>query len=195
MRRTSQIIPPEVLLEAYSRGIFPMASPLTGRVEWYQADPRGIIDLERFHIPCRLRRSLRQNPFEIRIDSSFDEVIAACADRDDTWISRAIRNSYQGLHRAGYAHSVESWRDGSLQGGLYGVAIQGAFFGESMFHRTDNASKAALIALSGHLRSRGFQLLDTQMVTPLTAQFGAELISAAEYQIRLKKALHSDCQF
>lgn len=194
-RPAEPIIPVEVLLRAYCSGVFPMANSATGKINWYSADPRGIINLDEFHIPGRLRRSLRSQPFEIRIDTAFEEVVRGCADRSDTWISPAIRRSYENLHRAGFAHSVESWREDRLEGGLYGVAFRGAFFGESMFHDASDASKAALIALVERLRTRGYRLLDTQMVTPLTDQFGATTISERKYQERLRDALGVECEF
>jgi leucyl/phenylalanyl-tRNA---protein transferase len=189
------LIPPELLLRAYSAGFFPMADSNTGEIGWHCWDVRGIFDLEAFHIPSRLQRELRKRPFEIRIDTAFNAVITGCADREDTWISDVIRESYRQLFDLGFAHSVEAWRDGALCGGLYGVAIRGAFFGESMFHVAPNASKAALIALVNRLRARRFRLLDTQMVTSLTEQFGAHYIPFTEYQSRLAYAMKYDCVF
>ncbi|HET6384547.1 MAG TPA: leucyl/phenylalanyl-tRNA--protein transferase [Armatimonadota bacterium] len=195
------IISAETLLRGYRQGVFPMGDCETGRIGWYTGVVvgfrlrRGIIPLDEFHTPGRLRRELRKHPFDIRVDTAFSEVIARCQDRPDTWITKTIQRSYERLHEMGHAHSVEAWRDDELEGGLYGVAIGGAFFGESMFYRADNASKAALIALVDRLRSRGFALLDTQMLTPLTAQFGARYIEYEEYLIRLEKAIEMPCEF
>ena len=189
------LIPPQVLVAAYCQGLFPMASSREGRIEWYTADPRGVIDLDRFHVPSRLRRWLRRHPFEMTVNHCFEEVVRACADRDETWISEAMIRSYVRLHEVGFAHSVEAWSEGELAGGLYGVAIRGAFFGESMFHRVPNASKAALVYLVRRLRERGYRLLDTQMVTPLMRQFGATEIPRQEYMHRLAEALTHECRF
>ena len=178
-------------MAAYRQAIFPMALE-DGEIGWFSPDPRGILPLDAFHVPARLARSLRREPFEIRIDHDFARVMRACAAREDedgTWISREIIDCYVALHEAGFAHSVEAWRDGELAGGLYGVHLGGAFFGESMFHRVTNASKAALVALVDRLRARGFVLLDTQWVTPHLQQFGAVEISRTDYIHRLEAAL------
>ncbi|NCO36804.1 MAG: leucyl/phenylalanyl-tRNA--protein transferase [Armatimonadetes bacterium] len=189
------MIPPDILLEAYFRGAFPMADSRDGEIAWYTADPRGVIPLNEFHIPERLRRDLRRRPFEVTVNHCFETVMRSCGDRPDTWISEEMVESYAELHRLGYAHSVESWMDGSLVGGLYGVSIRGAFFGESMFHRVPNASKAALVFLLQRLRERSYRLLDTQMVTPIMRQFGAQEISSTEYVRRLAESLRTDCHF
>lgn len=189
------MIPPEVLLNAYCHGIFPMADSREGEVGWFTADPRGVVDLDSFHVPARLRRELRKHPFDHTVDSRFEEVMRCCAEREDTWISDEMIASYVALHRAGFAHSVESWREGELVGGLYGVSFRAAFFGESMFHRTANASKAALVFLVNRLKERGYLLLDSQMTTPLMAQFGARLIPQEEYLERLRLALEVECEF
>jgi leucyl/phenylalanyl-tRNA--protein transferase len=166
-----------------------------GAIRWFSPDPRGVIPLESFHVPARLARVVRRGAFEIRIDTAFAAVIRACAeaerDRDDpgTWISAEIVDSYVALHDLGFAHSVEAWRAGRLAGGLYGVALGGAFFGESMFHRETDASKIALVALVDRLRACGYVLLDTQWVTPHLEQFGAVEIPRAEYLRRLHAAL------
>lgn len=181
----------EALLSAYASGWFPMAVG-AGEIRWYSPDPRGIIPLDTFHVSRRLARSLRQQRFEIRINTSFREVIQACADREDSdgdWIDEEIIESYCALHDQGFAHSVETWQGGMLAGGLYGVAIGGAFFGESMFHRVSDASKAALAALVERLRARGYTLLDTQWVTDHLAQFGATEIPRRRYLRLLDEAL------
>lgn len=171
-----------------------MATP-EGEIAWFSPDPRGILPLEEFHTPHGLARRLRKNPFEIRFDTAFAEVMRGCAGREETWINREITESYHALHRLGYAHSVEAWREERLVGGLYGVALGGAFFGESMFHRETDASKIALHALVRHLCARGFSLLDTQWNTPHLATFGAREIPRREYLRRLKTALASACDF
>ena len=191
------MIPIDALLNAYASGWFPMAIA-PGEIRWYSPDPRGIFPLDRFHVPSRLARALRAHPFEIRIDTSFRAVIEACADRTDAdgnWIDREIIESYCSLHERGFAHSVEAWRDGQLAGGLYGVALGGAFFGESMFHHVRDASKAALIALVGRLRERGFTLLDTQWVTDHLVQFGAVEITKRRYLRLLDEALTRSVSF
>jgi leucyl/phenylalanyl-tRNA--protein transferase len=180
-RKPPEQIPPEVLLEAYSRGAFPMADERTGRIQWCTADPRAILPLDPLHVPRRLVRALRKREFAFSRDEEFETVIRACADRDSTWISEGIVASYRNLHRLGFAHSVEVWEGGELVGGLYGVQLRGAFFGESMFNRTPDASKAALIHLAQHLRARGIELLEVQMVTSLTALFAPRLVPQDEY--------------
>jgi leucyl/phenylalanyl-tRNA--protein transferase len=177
-----------VLLGAYAQGVFPMADE--GELTWFSPILRGVIPLdERFHIPHGLRRALKRGPFEVRWDSSFRETMKGCAERERTWIDATILESYCLLHRLGYAHSVECHDADGLQGGLYGVALGRAFFGESMFSRKTDASKIALVALVEELRARGFELLDTQWMTTHLKTFGGEEISRDEYQRRLKRAL------
>jgi leucyl/phenylalanyl-tRNA---protein transferase len=191
------MIAADALLSAYTSGWFPMAVA-PGDIRWYSPDPRGIIPLDTFRVSRRLARSLRQHQFEIRVNTSFRAVIEACADRenaDGDWIDGEIIESYCALHERGFAHSVESWRDGVLAGGLYGVAIGGAFFGESMFHRENDASKAALAALVDRLRGRAYTLLDTQWVTEHLAQFGATEIPRRRYLRMLDEALAVDAAF
>ena len=185
------------LLNAYCRGIFPMAVNKRGDIGWFSPDPRAIIPLdERFHVPHGLRRVLKKNPFEITVDREFEAVMRACGKRHEgTWISEAIVESYCNLHRLGYAHSIEARLDGKLAGGLYGVHIGGAFFGESMFHRVTDASKVSLVALVERLRAGGFTLLDTQWTTPHLAQFGTMEIPRRDYLRQLKKAVALDCKF
>jgi leucyl/phenylalanyl-tRNA--protein transferase len=182
------MIPPELLLQGYRFGIFPMAMG-DGSIEWFSPDPRAILPLEGFHVPHGLRRVAARNIFEIRIDQCFPDVIRACAKRKDTWINREIIESYEHLHEVGYAHSIETWQEDKLVGGLYGVAIGGAFFGESMFHRKTDASKIALLALVEHLRAHKFVLLDTQWVTPHLLQFGAVEIPRSRYVKLLERAV------
>jgi leucyl/phenylalanyl-tRNA---protein transferase len=193
--RPRQSIDPELLVRAYALGWFPMGTGRRGRIEWFSPDPRGILPLDTFHAPSRLKRVVGQGRFEIRIDTAFEAVMRSCAARDETWITEDILSSYVELHRLGHGHSVETWQDDVLVGGLYGVAIGGAFFGESMFHTVTDASKVALVALVDRLRARGFALLDTQWVTPHLVQFGAIEIPRAEYLERLAIALSLECRF
>jgi leucyl/phenylalanyl-tRNA--protein transferase len=182
------MISPELLLQGYRLGVFPMGMT-DGTLEWFSPDPRAILPLDKFHVPHALRRKVEKKLFEIRINSRFGEVIRACAKREDTWITSEIIKSYERLHELGYAHSVETWLDRKLAGGLYGVAIGGAFFGESMFHRVTDASKVALVALAAQLRARKFVLLDTQWVTPHLKQFGVTEISRVHYLRLLTRAV------
>lgn len=191
------MIDPALLVRAYREGIFPMGLE-DGDIGWFSPDPRGIVPLDTFHIPSRLARVLRRGVFEVRIDASFERVMRACAQREDdegTWITEEIIDSYVGLHRLGMAHSVETWRGGALVGGLYGVHLGGAFFGESMFHRVTDASKVALAALVDRMTRRGFLLLDVQWVTPHLEQFGAVEVPRAKYLAMLKSALARECEF
>jgi leucyl/phenylalanyl-tRNA--protein transferase len=182
------IIPPEVLLGAYAQGVFPMAED--GEILWFSPQRRGIIPLdERFHIPHGLKKALRKKPFEIRFDTAFREVMLACAERESTWIDGAIIESYCALHELGHAHSVECWDKEGLQGGLYGVELGKAFFGESMFSRKTDASKIALVALVERLRERGFELLDTQWMTDHLRTFGGTEIGREEYLRMLGRLL------
>lgn len=186
---------PELVLRGYCCGVFPM-SDASGRIAWYGADPRCIIELDQLHVSHSLRKTLARGVFETRVNSAFARVMAACADRPErTWISAEIVRVYTQLHRLGFAHSVESWKDGQLVGGLYGVAIGGAFFGESMFHRATDASKVALVRLVERLRARGFVLLDSQWTTPHLERMGATEISAQEYEQRLEAALKLPARF
>lgn len=182
-------IRPAVLIAAYRGGMFPMAMDNRGEIGWFSPDPRGIIPLDEFHLPHGLKRTLRKDPFEIRVDTSFVEVMKGCADRKTTWISDEIVSSYQKLYELGYAHTVEAWKDGNLVGGLYGIAIGGAFFGESMFSRAADASKVALVYLVERLREKNFQLLDTQWSTEHLSRFGCREIPRYEYLERLNQAL------
>lgn len=188
------MISAELLLHAYRNAVFPMAME-GGEIAWFSPDPRAILPLDAFHVPHGLKRTLKKARFEIRVNTAFDAVMRACAQREDMWINAEILASYVNLHRRGYAHSVEAWLDGKLAGGLYGVAIGGAFFGESMFHKVTDASKVALHALVTRLRERGFVLLDTQWVTGHLTTFGAVEISRAEYRRRLGEAVDMGCRF
>jgi leucyl/phenylalanyl-tRNA--protein transferase len=191
------VLDPVLLVAAYRQGVFPMAVE-DGTIAWFSPDPRGVIPLDTFHVSSRLARVVRRGTFTIRIDHDFERVIRACADRGEvpsTWISEEIVASYVELARLGLAHSVEAWQDGELAGGLYGVHIGGAFFGESMFHRVTDASKVALVALVERLRARGFTLLDTQWITPHLQRFGAVEIPRRQYLRRLADAIARPCQF
>ena len=186
----------ERLLAAYRRGVFPWTvNPIT----WWSPDPRGIIELDEFHISASLAKFIRKRPYEITIDCAFREVMQACAapgpKRGQTWISGEIIEAYSQMHRQGHAHSVECWRNGELIGGIYGVSVGGLFAGESMFHLADNASKVALWHLIEHLRSRHFSLFDIQMVTAATQPLGAKAIPRREYLKRLAVAVAQDCSF
>jgi len=184
------------LLLAYRSGIFPWTDePLT----WWSPDPRAIFEIDSFRPPKRLEAKLRRKPFELTIDRDFRGVIHACSEsgpgRESTWISSRFIEAYLELHRKGHAHSVEVWLDNKLAGGIYGVAIQGFFAGESMFHRVTDASKIALCHLMDHLRDRKFELFDTQVLSPLTARLGAIEIRRRDYLERLASALRSPTQF
>jgi leucyl/phenylalanyl-tRNA--protein transferase len=166
-----------------------------GGIEWFSPDPRGVLPLDAFRTPTRLERLIRQERFVVAVNRAFERVMRACAAREETWITEEIVESYVNLHRLGHAHSVEAWQEGRLVGGLYGVALRGAFFGESMFHEVTDASKVALHALVQRLRARGFVLLDVQWVTPHLATFGAVEISRRRYLRRLDEALQVSCNF
>jgi leucyl/phenylalanyl-tRNA--protein transferase len=188
------MIDPELLLQGYRLGVFPMAME-DDSIQWFSPDPRAILPLEDFHVPHALRRLVRKKVFETTMDTAFSKVIEACADREDTWISPEIVESYMRLHELGCAHSVEAWKEGTLVGGLYGVAVGAAFFGESMFHYVTDASKIALVALVEHLRSRKFALLDTQWLTPHLQQFGGVEISRDHYLRLLRRAIELPRKF
>jgi len=165
-------------------------------IRWYSPDPRAILPLEGFHAPKSLAQTCRSGKYEIRIDTAFRQVMLACADRSDgTWITPAVLEAYCRLHASRLAHSVEAWQAGALAGGLYGVSLGGAFFGESMFHRARDASKVALVALVERMKSRNFVLLDVQFTTPHLEQFGVVEIPRDEYLQRLNAALTRDCRF
>lgn len=193
-------VTPELLLRAYATGIFPMSESADDPGLFF-VEPRlrGVLPLDGFHVPRRLARTVRSGRFEMRMDTAFDEVVGLCAepvaDRPETWINARIRTLYGELFRMGHAHSVETWQDGALVGGLYGVSLQGAFFGESMFSRANDASKVALVHLVEHLRARGFTLLDTQFQTQHLARFGAIEVPRREYLTLLDRALAVDARW
>ncbi|MFN3076518.1 MAG: leucyl/phenylalanyl-tRNA--protein transferase [Alphaproteobacteria bacterium] len=193
-------VTPELLLRAYAAGIFPMARDREdSELQWFDPELRGILPLDGFHVPRRLLRVLRRDEFEVRCDTAFEVVLEGCAepvpDRSTTWISRKIRTLYTALFHMGHAHSVETWREGRLVGGLYGVSLGAAFFGESMFSRETNASKIALCHLVARLKQGGFLLLDTQFLTRHLSQFGAVEIPRAVYQERLALAIRQRATF
>ncbi len=192
----SASLDPETLLSAYAQGVFPMTDR-DGRIRWYTADPRGILPLDAFHIPHTLGQIVKQNRFEIRINFDFEGAMRGCmeAREEGTWISDELIAAYVRLHEMGFAHSVESWVNNQLVGGLYGVSLGGAFFGESMFHRTRDASKVALVALVERLKARGYALLDTQASTEHLRRFGCIDIPAEDYLKRLRRALQRQCDF
>lgn len=188
------------LLDCYRRGVFPMADARDDpNLFLIDPDVRGILPLDRFHVPKRLARTVRQMPYDIATDTAFSRVVELCAaphpNRPSTWINPAILNLYSGLHRAGYAHSVEAWKGDELVGGLYGVAIGGAFFGESMFSRARDASKICLVHLVALLREGGYTLLDAQFHNPHLEQFGLEEITREEFHKQLAAALEQNGRF
>ncbi len=189
-------ITPETLLRAYAAGIFPMAE---GRddpaIHWVDPKMRGIFPLQNFHISRSLRREITKDNCIIRINTAFSDVVEACADRPETWISAPIKQLYLALHHAGYAHSLEVWRGADLLGGVYGVSLGAAFFGESMFSRTTNASKIALTYLTHRLNAGRYQLFDTQFLTPHLQSLGAIEIPRTDYHRQLTAALHSTASF
>ena len=193
-------ITPQILLKAYAAGIFPMAeSAEDNALYWVEPEERGIFPLDGLHISHSLRKRIRQRRFDIRIDTAFPDVIAACAekkaDRKTTWINQRIKSLYGQLFKMGCCHSVECWRGQTLVGGLYGVRIGGAFFGESMFSRETDASKVALVHLVARLRAGGFHLLDAQFTTPHLESLGARTISRADYHALLERAIEDDAEF
>ena len=193
-------ITPQILLKAYAAGIFPMAeSAEDNALYWVEPEERGIFPLDGLHISRSLRKRVRQRRFDIRIDTAFNDVIAACAekapDRKTTWINQRIKSLYGQLYKMGCCHSVECWRRNELVGGLYGVRIGGAFFGESMFSRETDASKVALVHLVARLRAGGFRLLDAQFTTPHLETLGARTISRADYHALLERAIEDDAEF
>jgi len=190
----------EILLRAYTAGVFPMADSRQGRkLYWVDPEWRGVIPLDSFHVPRRLRRTVRQGVYEIRCDTAFRAVITACSEpgpgREDSWITAEIVNAYSEMFQRGLAHSIESWHEGELVGGLYGVSIGGAFFGESMFSRATDASKVALVHLVARLVAGGYSLLDTQFITDHLSQFGAIEVPRRSYRRLLASAIAARAEF
>jgi leucyl/phenylalanyl-tRNA---protein transferase len=193
-------ITPQILLKAYAAGIFPMAeSAEDNALYWVEPEERGIFPLDGLRISRSLRKRIRQRRFDVRVDTAFNDVIAACAekapDRKTTWINQRIKSLYGQLYRMGCCHSIECWRGNRLVGGLYGVRIGGAFFGESMFSREPDASKVALVHLVARLKAGGFHLLDAQFTTPHLESLGARSISRADYHVLLEQAIEADAEF
>jgi leucyl/phenylalanyl-tRNA---protein transferase len=191
---------PELLVRAYAAGVFPMAeSASSNDIFWVDPKHRGVFPLDKFHVSHSLAKAVRKELFEVRIDSDFAAVMQYCAEatllRRDTWINENILDSYTLLHEAGFAHSVECWQQGHMVGGLYGVSIKGAFFGESMFSRATDASKVALVHLVARLRVGGYRLLDTQFITEHLARLGAIEITHKNYHKQLKQAMATDADF
>ncbi|MCH2144743.1 MAG: leucyl/phenylalanyl-tRNA--protein transferase [Phycisphaerales bacterium] len=193
----------DLLLHAYINGIFPMADPDEGVIEWFRPDPRGILPLDTVHVPRSLQRRVRSGRFEVSVNRSFEEVLRACAvprsAENGSWMVEDLLSAYLELYERGFAHSVEARRDGMLVGGLYGVQVGSAFFGESMFSRPESggtdASKVCLVHLVERMRARGFMLLDTQFVNDHLQQFGCIEIPAAEYDIMLAEAIRQPRSF
>ena len=191
---------PHDILDCYARGVFPMADARDDdSVFLIDPEQRGVVEFGKFHISRRLARTVRTDAFEIKINTAFRRVVGLCAEahpnRAETWINRPIEQVYGDLHAIGHAHSVESWKDGLLVGGLYGVSLDGAFFGESMFSRVTDASKVALVHLVAHLIAAGFSLLDTQFMTEHLSRFGTQEIPRVEYHRRLALALETNADF
>jgi leucyl/phenylalanyl-tRNA---protein transferase len=192
---TNSIIKPEILIQAYKQGYFPMADHKHGDIYWHCPDPRAVIPLDSPKKPKSLRRSEEKYEFEYRIDTCFRTVMEKCSEREDTWISEEIIETYMQLHYLGMAHSVETFEDDILVGGLYGVSIGGAFFGESMFNNVTDASKGAFFYLIERLKKRNFLLLDSQYINPFTKQLGAIEVSYSDYTKRLIKAINLHTSF
>ncbi len=191
-KKTLQTLDLLLLMSAYAQGIFPMADH-RGDIHWYAPDPRAILEHDNLHVSRSLRATIRKGIYEVRMDTAFELVMRRCAARKETWINEALIATYTGLHHAGLAHSVEAWRDGVLVGGLYGVALRGAFMGESMFSHATGASKVCLVALVEHLKARGYVLHDTQFLTPHLTRLGVTEIPRRVYEQRLKEALQLNC--
>ena len=193
-RHKPQLLEPILLLNAYAQGIFPMADEY-GRINWYAPDPRAILEHHHLHVSRSLRATIRKGIYEIRMDTSFEAVMRNCAAREETWINEEFIKTYTYLHKHGFAHSVEAWRNNRLVGGLYGVSIGGAFMGESMFSHETDASKVCLVALVEHLLDRGYVLHDTQFVTPHLATMGVTEVSRTTYEQRLQEAIALPCNW
>ncbi|MBK9097188.1 MAG: leucyl/phenylalanyl-tRNA--protein transferase [bacterium] len=176
------------MIRLYASGAFPMADAGTGNINWYLPDVRTIIPLDNYNIPRSTKKAIEDKNFEIRFDTDFEGVLEGCADRESTWISEELKDAYRRLKKRGHIHTVETWKNGKLAGGLYGVTFRGAFFGESMFSKISQASKAALVALLKHLKEKDFVLLDVQYMTEHLKMFGAIEISFEEYTKLLHRA-------
>jgi leucyl/phenylalanyl-tRNA--protein transferase len=190
-----ELLKPENMIRLYASGAFPMADAKTGGINWYLPDIRTIIPLDNFNIPRSAKKVNDAENFEIRFDTDFEGVLKGCADRESTWISEELKSAYRRLKKRGDIHTVETWKDGELVGGLYGVTFRGAFFGESMFSKVSQASKAALVALLKHLKEKDFVLLDVQYMTEHLKMFGAVEISFEEYTRLLYKSYAKVSEF
>lgn len=186
---------PNNMIRLYSRGAFPMADEITGEINWYLPEVRTIIPLDNYNYPRSLRKTIKEQNFEFRFDYNFRSVVNACANREKTWISDKLIACYMELEKLGHIHTVETWQDNELVGGLYGISYAGAFFGESMFSIVSQASKAALIKLIEHLNEKNFVMLDVQYITPHLEMFGAVEISFGEYNNLLQASYTRDCIF
>jgi leucyl/phenylalanyl-tRNA--protein transferase len=190
-----EYLKPEIMLRLYSQGAFPMADEKTKIINWYMPEERTIIPLNKYNYPRSLKKAISESCFEYKFDTDFLSVVKNCADRKPTWISEELIEAYLRLNKLGFIHTVEIWQKGKLVGGLYGIAIKGAFFGESMFSKVSQASKAALIKLIEHLNKKKYSLLDVQYMTPHLKMFGAIEISFEQYVELLIKAYKTDCKF
>lgn len=190
-----ELLKPDNMLRLYASGAFPMADSKTGIINWYLPEIRTIIPLNSYNIPRSTRKVIVDKNFEIKFDNDFEGVLEGCADRESTWISDELKTAYRRLKKRGHIHTVETWKDGKLVGGLYGVTFRGAFFGESMFSKVSQASKASLVALLKHLTEKDFVLLDVQYMTEHLKMFGAVEISFEEYNKLLQKAYAKECEF
>ncbi|MCH7516621.1 MAG: leucyl/phenylalanyl-tRNA--protein transferase [Bacteroidetes bacterium] len=190
-----ELLKPDNMLRLYASGAFPMADDKTGAINWYMPDVRSIIPLDNYKIPRSARKAIKKKNFEIKFDEDFTQVIMRCSDRKETWISEELIKAYKRLRKRGHVHTVETWLDGELVGGLYGVTFRGAFFGESMFSLVSEASKAALVALIKHLIEKDFLLLDVQYMTEHLQMFGAIEISFDEYKKLLHNSYTRGCEF
>lgn len=190
--RSPEPLNPQLVIRAYAQGIFPMADEY-GRISWYAPDPRAILEHANLHISRSLRTTIRKNIYEIRMDTVFEQVMRCCAMREETWINEEFIRTYTYLHHRGIGHSVEAWQDGELVGGLYGLALGGAFMGESMFSHATDASKVCLVALVQHLQARGYVLHDTQFLTEHLESLGVTEIPRKIYEQRLQAALRLPC--
>jgi len=190
-----ELLEPSSMLRLYAGGAFPMADETTGEISWYMPNIRTIIPLDSYNIPRSLKKGTAKLNFEIKFDSDFLSVVKGCAERDRTWISEELINAYLGLQKLGHVHTVETWQNGKLVGGLYGISYKGSFFGESMFSRVSQASKFALMNLIEHLNKNGFVLLDVQYITEHLKMFGAKEIPFEEYNRLLINANARDCKF
>ncbi len=190
-----ELLKPENMLRLYASGAFPMADAETGNINWYLPEIRTIIPLDSYNIPRSTKKTIEEKNFEIRFDYDFEGVLEGCADRESTWISEELKSACRRLKKRGHIHTVETWKDGKLVGGLYGVTFRGAFFGESMFSKVTQASKAALVALLKRLKEKEFVLLDVQYMTEHLKMFGAIEISFEEYTKLLHKAYAKICEY